>query len=252
MQRSLLPFILLLTLFASPQAITPPVDVSAIATLVADPAQVAAMKLKCQETWTTGDHSTPDERELATGFFYKGVLLREVVSHDDRPLRGASRSGEAKKTMELKSQVDAAIHEPEDFGRLVDIQNKIWSLRTLLRRFAWMPKSEPSAQVSSSVTYAFQPISAQPTSDRLERMLFSMAGDVTLDRNTGQIRHVEFHNIQPIKYGLLARYQQVDGTFDLYPDWQRTGIYARSVIHVSARKLFRTIRGTDVDLCTIR
>lgn len=229
--------------------------------LFADPDLISGLRMRSVETWTpAGGVPTVDR---AAVFFYRTVEMELPNTDDGRPISARELHRAELANDRARAAINQAWSGPESSGRLLEMDNQIVDLGSLLRSFEWRAAGVSSFLGRPCVEYHFTPRAGAPDGSRAEKFMAAMEGNLWFDPVSGQVLRVEFHNLRPVRFGfgLLASFHEITGGFDMQPDgggwvwgdlrlsirgremwWSKSGGFEKKYLIVSAGR--RSLAGS--------
>ena len=233
---------------------SPPAELLQRLTLCAHPALLSHLRMHAVETWMNrkGEAYSDQDSEVDRVFFYRGVEMEQARSRNGKLVSPEGRQRQQENFSGLKSKIDRHWSGPEDAGRMLNIDGEIWTLPQIVALYHWTQSRGPVTGGIPTVRLRFAPNPRIQPGSRVQHLLLSVRGHLDVDPETGQIVAGAFESTGPVKFGLglLARFDHLQGTFDL----QRTGaawVYHHIQVEVDGRELWTHMHGAEVMTYTI-
>lgn len=217
--------------------------------LCSSPDALANVHMHAVETWMNRHGNLLKRGDFETDriYYYRGVEVEETQSTDGQPLSAKDQSRQEQDTRTLRAQIDQAWRGPRDTGRLVNINDEIWSLPQIVSLYQWTESPGPKFQGISTVLLSFRPKPDLHAGSRVQHVLLSMQGDLEVDPRTGQILAGQFTSTGPVKFGmgLMANFSHIHGSFSMQPAGT-AWVFQTIRVDVDGRKLWTKMHGVEI------
>ncbi|MGH9490535.1 MAG: hypothetical protein ACRD2F_02985 [Terriglobales bacterium] len=213
---------------------------------LAGPPSGASGRFQVDQTWTPARGGS-DPVDLARVTFFDSVELEVPITRHGRPLSRRRARAATRHLRRMQARVRVAWRGPRDDGRLVVVDNRVMRIDALIQRFDWRALGMGSYLGQACRRFAFAPRPGMVIAGRAKRVMAAMGGQICVDPDSGLLLEVQFHNQEPVKFGLgvLGDFHAIRGSFAL----QRAGgawTWGRTVIHLRGRELWFDKSGTMV------
>jgi len=222
-------------------------DLVAKMTLSEHADQLNQLTLVGDEVWKTDGKPADSDYETDQVSFYRSVYVEAMQSEKGRSLGAAARAKQLRATQKLQQRIDLAWSGGAVAGQLVNLDGEIWSLSQIADHFTWTASDAGIVAGRAAVDLHFEPRPNLKSHTRIEHVLGATAGNLMVDRITGQILSGDFRSLGEVRFGggLLA-HLTFHGEFRLQPAGDCWVI--RNVrVDVQGRVLFSRLHGTQIN-----
>lgn len=220
--------------------------------LFASPAVLGAVHMQAVETWTPVRNPGAAKTDHSRIFYYKTVELELPVTDGGVPLSSHALAKQQRAIARAEADINQAWQGASSEGRLIQIDDQIVDIGSLLRDFTWTPVGRSEYLGHACVEFRFAPRLGIHPDSHAERVMATMVGNLWLDPESGQIYKATFHNREAVKFGLglLASFSFIQGSFEMQPvagGW----VWGRTTVQMRGRELWFDKSGTLVKSYTL-